>query len=67
MSNDSVLDKDTSCHMDTDAEPQRKITNELPEGFFDDPVMDAKVYFVYYELPEHLRILEFLYMYVFAG
>lgn len=51
MSNDSVLDKDTSCHMDTDAEPQRKITNELPEGFFDDPVMDAKVRNVDYKDP----------------
>lgn len=46
-SNDSVPDEDTS-HMETDAEPpQRKIPNELPEGFFDDPVMDAKVCFVY--------------------
>jgi hypothetical protein len=40
----SVLD--TSSQMDVDVEPSSSKStnpNELPEGFFDDPIMDAKV------------------------
>lgn len=34
---------DSTCQMEVDIEPDTASTNELPEGFFDDPIQDAKV------------------------
>lgn len=30
--------------MEVDVEPDNEPANELPEGFFDDPIQDAKVF-----------------------
>ncbi len=37
-----ISSQDTSSQMEVDTDMETT-TNELPEGFFDDPVMDAKV------------------------
>ncbi|XP_065207449.1 zinc finger protein 830 [Planococcus citri] len=42
---------DTSCQMEVDVEPDSGPANEIPEGFFDDPIQDAKARNIDYKDP----------------